>query len=462
MTTLAPLKLLVDHQTSSVTPPAFTGKEIPTYEPFLPLRSKHVVSARSVKDIQQAVTEAAAAGLHVRPMGAGESWVPRLLSSDVCLVTTGLNRIHKIDRERKTIIVDGGVNLGDITRALEAHNLALPSLAFMPEATIGGIISTATHGTSHKWGTLSDFVVSLELVLASGELRRLGPDSSPDELRAARVAVGMLGVITRVELQAIDIPWVRHDNLQMDVAAFLRDLKALQTKYEHMWVHWEMGTENITIDCLEARPRRTQGFHPYIDDRERRWQQLPIPARYLSTPARRTARKILAAARVAKAKLGRPPSPQPPMLDARISMQYGFPAGDLSAAMKALKNSDVPKLFPGKDMEIKFVKGSDRSFLGPNADGDTALFNVYWRVPNDQILTALDPFESLMRCMNGRPHWGKYHAAVDVGYMQKTYAQWSKFEAVRMKFDPDGVFSVIGSSPSREGHDHSIERVALR
>ena len=449
-----------DHQTSSLEVSGAVAQQIPTSEPFMPLSASRIVRANSVKEVQQAITDAAAAGLRVRPMGAGQSWVPRLLTSDVLVATTGLNRIHKIDRERKTIDVDGGANLGDITRALEAYNLALPSLAFMPEATIAGIISTATHGTSHKWGTLSDAVVSLEMVLASGEVKRLGPDSASDELRAARVSVGMLGVITRVELQAIEMPWVRHDNFRMDIDTFLRDLPSLQAKYEHMWAHWELGTENITIDCLEARTKRSKGFYTYVDDRDRQWQQLPIPVRYLNTPLRRKARSVLKAVRSVKAMLGSSPGSLLEAAGVRISMQYGVPAANLQSAITAIKNSDLPKLYAGRDLEFKFLKGSELSFLGPNADGDSVLFNVYWLVPSNQYLNILDPFERLMRGLKGRPHWGKYHDAVDTSYMLEAYPQWNAFENVRARLDPAGMFSAIKAPPADQAHYHSMEAVS--
>ncbi len=64
------------------------------------------------------------------------------------------------------------------------------------------------HGTSAHWGTISDFVQSLTMVLASGEVKKIDRQSAPEEMRAASVAVGSLGVIVELELQAISMPWV--------------------------------------------------------------------------------------------------------------------------------------------------------------------------------------------------------------------------------------------------------------
>src|SRR5205807_1963818 len=160
---------------------------------------------------------ATSAGLRVRAMGFGNSWAAHVVTPDVLVNLCKLNRIHTIDTVNKTVVVDAGVRLGNLTRALAERSLSLPSLSFLPDVTIGGAVATATHGTSPNWGTLSDFVRSMDVVLASGEVKKFGPESSPDELRAGRVAIGMLGVIVRLELQVVDRPWVRFLQEFMDL-----------------------------------------------------------------------------------------------------------------------------------------------------------------------------------------------------------------------------------------------------
>ena len=427
---------------SSVTSGYYT-KKIPTYDGFLSTYSKHRVQVKTVRDIQDAVVEAGSAGLRVRTAGAGQSWVPYLLNADVSLDVTSLNRIHGIDRVRKTITVDAGATLGDVTRALGSRGLALPSLSFMEKATIGGIVSTATHGTSHRWGTLSDFVRSIDFVTASGRIKSFGPDSPPDEMAAARVAVGMLGVITRVELQAVDMPWVRYDKLRMDLTGFLKDLPQIQAHYDHVWVHWELGSDAIEVDCLEVSPGRRNRFYEYVDDQSRCWTPLPFPARLLNTRCRRAARTLLHAARSTTSIMAKRATPQRAQDEVRISMQYGVPAGEIETFVAAIKASGVAEQYRGRDMEIKFLAGSDGSFLGPNADRPSALFNVFWLVPQSQKHEVLGAFETLMRSMNARPHWGKYHSSPDVGYMRRVFPKWNDFEHVRERMDPSGMFTAF-------------------
>lgn len=45
--------------------------------------------------------------------------------------------------------------------------------------TIGGAVSTGTHGSSLKWGSLSSQVVALHTVLANGTVRVFDDESDP-------------------------------------------------------------------------------------------------------------------------------------------------------------------------------------------------------------------------------------------------------------------------------------------
>ena len=40
----------------------------------------------------------------------------------------------------------------------------------------------------------------------------------------------------------------------------------------------------------------------------------------------------------------------------------------------------------------------------------------------------------------GRPHWGKRHYQT-AATLQARYPQWDRFQAVRARLDPDGVFT---------------------
>ena len=374
-------------------------------------------NVRRLPTCAAAVAEAAAAGLHVRGMGTGYSWPAHLATDGVSIRVGGMKQILEIDRERKTIRVGAGAILADITRALAGHGLCLPSLPFISTASIGGIVATGTHGTSPKWGTVADSVRSMKLVLASGEVMTLGPEPS-DDLLAARVAVGMLGIIVEVELEAVEMPWVRHVRIDATLADFLAQHAAILAEYEHVWVRWILGEDRLRIDCMEASRAKKPDFAPYVLRDNAMWEQ----ARH-SEPAGVTARPG----------------------DVFMSMQYGVPLASLKTAMGRLKSCEFAALHPGREIEMKFLRGSSRSYLGPNAGDDMVLFNLWWPVERERAFRIFEPFEQEMRDLDARPHWGKLHAGPNREYLRRAYPGWEKFESVRERLDPNGVFSIFGA-----------------
>ena len=174
-----------------------------------------------MEDVSNAVAAAGRSRLKVRAFGNGYSQGPEIVTDDVAIRLGGLKRIGRLDPVTKTVVVGAGVRIGDLTRFLAESGLSLPSLPFLTECSIGSAVATATHGTSPRWGTVSDFVQSLTMVLASGEIRKIDRSSAPEEWRAANVAVGWLGIIVELELQAIAMPWVRFEELSMTVDDFL-------------------------------------------------------------------------------------------------------------------------------------------------------------------------------------------------------------------------------------------------
>jgi L-gulono-1,4-lactone dehydrogenase len=124
-----------------------------------------------------------------------------------------------------------------------------------------------------------------------------------------------------------------------------------------------------------------------------------------------------------------------------VTMQYALPASQAPLAIERLRASDFAKRNPAQVMEMKFLKASDQSYLGPNAGHDAVLFNTYWFVDQAIKLSVFDPFEEVMMRLGGRPHWGKLHKPKDVEYLRSVYPDWDKFERVRAKFDPNRTFN---------------------
>ncbi|MDK8486924.1 FAD-binding oxidoreductase [Corynebacterium pseudodiphtheriticum] len=117
------------------------------------------------------------------------------------------NKIHSIDPDTALVVVDGGVTLDQLMKAALPYGLWVPVLPGTRQVTIGGAIGPDIHGKNHhSAGSFGDHVVSMDLLVASGEILTLKPEGSEDdpdgELFWATVGgMGLTGIIVQATIR---------------------------------------------------------------------------------------------------------------------------------------------------------------------------------------------------------------------------------------------------------------------
>ena len=155
------------------------------------------------QEVAAVVEYAKANGLPVTPRGSASSGffnaVP--VKRGICLDLCGLDQIEDVDEQSSTVMVGAGCRWLPLDRHLRRLGWAVrtyPTSA--PTATVGGWINMEGYGVgSLAYGALIDQVVGMEVVLASGEIRWITPDSAPPTAWFAG-SDGTLGIVTRVAL----------------------------------------------------------------------------------------------------------------------------------------------------------------------------------------------------------------------------------------------------------------------
>lgn len=155
----------------------------------------------------------------VIPRGAGSNLcaatVP--LQGGIVLVLTRMNRILEISADELLARVEPGV-----VTAVLADGAFAQGLLFAPDpgsrtvATIGGNVATCAGGLRGlKYGVTRNYVLGLEVVLASGEIIRTGGRlwkdvAGYDLTRLMTGSEGTLGVITEITVALLPLPATAH------------------------------------------------------------------------------------------------------------------------------------------------------------------------------------------------------------------------------------------------------------
>jgi len=139
-----------------------------------------VVAPGSVEELAQVVAASTGAGYAVAPRGAGLSYTAGYVPSSaqtVALDMRRMNRVLAVNAKDMTVTVEAGCSWAQLLAELQPLGLRTPFFGPMSgiASTIGGGISqlNAMLGAGH-YGTSSESVVALTVVLADGRVLRTG------------------------------------------------------------------------------------------------------------------------------------------------------------------------------------------------------------------------------------------------------------------------------------------------
>jgi glycolate oxidase len=122
-----------------------------------------------------------------------------------------MRRILEVDLPNQRVVVEPGVTNIAVSQAVAPDHFYPPDPSSQIVCTIGGNVAENSGGAHcFKYGFTTNYVTGLELVLADGELVRLGGkelDSPGTDLLGAFVgSEGTLGVATRIWLRVVPKP----------------------------------------------------------------------------------------------------------------------------------------------------------------------------------------------------------------------------------------------------------------
>ena len=400
------------------------------------------VSPTSAAEVAIVLQEAAARDEVVRVVGAGHSFGDNVVTDGTLMSLDGLTGVEILDAAAGRVRVAAGTRLFDLNRHLDDHGLAMANLGDINVQSAAGAITTGTHGTGAALGNLATFVESIELVTADGTVLEL----TGDELRAARVSIGALGVITAYTLRTVPAFNLHERRDRMPLDRLLGDLDSHVEGNDHFeFFVFPHASEAITkgLNRTDEPARVRSKARAYVEE--------VVLENY---------------ALDAISKIGRQFTGQIPRLNSLVTSlaspsdkvnhshavfssprrvrftesEWAFPresgAVALQEILAMIERRGFGINFP---IEVRFVAGDADSMLSPAYARDTTYLAVhaYQGMPWQEYFSAVQEI-ALAHC--ARPHWGKRHS-LDGATLSTLYPEWDAFQAVRTRLDPDGRFA---------------------
>jgi decaprenylphospho-beta-D-ribofuranose 2-oxidase len=137
--------------------------------------------------------------------GMGRSYGDSAMS-EMVLKTTYYDHFIAFDRETGLLTAEAGVLLRDILKVTIKQGWFLPVTPGTSFVTVGGAIASDVHGKNHHVaGTFGRHVVSMTLLLGTGDVATTSPAQLPDLFHATCGGMGLTGVILSATIQLIRI-----------------------------------------------------------------------------------------------------------------------------------------------------------------------------------------------------------------------------------------------------------------
>lgn len=141
------------------------------------------------------------------------------------------------------------MSLHALHRVLAANDLAMSNVGSISDQSIGGIITTASHGSGVDFPVISAGILQLTLILSDTSVVTCSRDANPDLFLATLCGLGTTGFILRVKIQVEKAFRLEETAEPMLFTDFVRDetFEEIGSSSEHTRVWWFPHADSVSV-----------------------------------------------------------------------------------------------------------------------------------------------------------------------------------------------------------------------
>lgn len=426
---------------------AATNSKLKNWAGNITYSTNKVYAPASLHEVQQLVKQHP----KLKALGTRHCFNAIADSTAVFLSTVHLNRLVSLDIKAHTVTIEGGVRYGDICPLLHEKGYALHNLASLPHIAVAGACATATHGSGVNNGNLATAVSALEFVAADGSVVNLSR-SDGDAFEAAVVALGAIGIITKITLNLQPAFMMRQYVYEQMPLQQLKNHfdEVMSAGYSvSLFTNWQPGKVNNLSDtskvsdrlfinevwiksCVDddhnkeakkdffgAKPA-TQNLHPIAElPAVHCTEQLGVPGAWYQ--------------RLPHFKMGFTPSS-----GKELQSEYFIPRTHAVEAISAIARMGAqiaPHLFVS---EIRTID-ADNFWMSPCYRQPCIAIHFTWKQQWGAVKKLLPVIERELAPYQARPHWGKLFT-MQPAILASLYEKMPAFKTIVAQYDPQGKF----------------------
>jgi xylitol oxidase len=381
--------------------------------------------------------ELVAASDRVRALGSGHSFNSIADTTGDLISLDDLPPTVQIDKASSTVTVGAAIRYGELAARLDQARYALHNLASLPHISVAGACATGTHGSGDANGCLATAVSAMELVTADGTLVTVSRGADGDVFPGMVVALGALGIVTRLTLDIRPAftmrQWVYQDLPRRQLDVHFAEIFASGYSVS-VFTDWRPPYAGQ----VWVKQRADHGENPPPS----RWLEARLADTPLNPVPGMPAGYVTRQRGVTGPWHERLPHFRPdftPSSGDELQSEYLVPRALAVEALAAL-NPIADRIAPVLQIsEIRTV-AADEEWLSPAYQRDSAAIHFTWRKDPAAVTPVLAAIEERLAPFAARPHWGKLFE-MDPATLRSLYPRLPDFGKLLTRYDQAGKFS---------------------